>query len=137
MSRGTLLQSSYHIQMLAMSSYLASPGVGDQYRLFAAFFRCAPLLGLPCALSPAHWFMCPRTVHRLRLRPGTFIKINNTYRIIERATVTIAHIAGPWPARRQGVLGIQGNENVPPLHPPPPHYHPSSVFPVPRPPSHP
>lgn len=39
MSRGTLLQSSYHIQMLAMSSYLASPGVGDQYRLFAAFFR--------------------------------------------------------------------------------------------------
>ncbi|GFR47873.1 hypothetical protein Agub_g9682, partial [Astrephomene gubernaculifera] len=37
--RGTLLQSSYHVQLLAMSAYMASSGVGEQYRHFAAYFR--------------------------------------------------------------------------------------------------
>ncbi|KAG2484137.1 hypothetical protein HYH03_017019 [Edaphochlamys debaryana] len=39
LSRGSLLQSSYHIQLLAMSSYLSSGGVGDNYRSCAAYFR--------------------------------------------------------------------------------------------------
>lgn len=40
-ARGALLASGYHIQLLAMSAQLASPGISDQYRECAAFFRYA------------------------------------------------------------------------------------------------
>lgn len=38
-SRGAMLASGYHVQMIAMTGQLASPGVTDQYRECAAFFR--------------------------------------------------------------------------------------------------
>lgn len=38
-SKGSSLQSSFHLQMLAMSSQLASPGIGDSYRMIAKYFR--------------------------------------------------------------------------------------------------
>lgn len=40
-SRGALLASGYHIQLIAMTGQFASPGVTDQYRECAAFYRCA------------------------------------------------------------------------------------------------
>lgn len=36
---GGLMQCAYHIQLLAMSANLASPGVLEQYRKVARYFR--------------------------------------------------------------------------------------------------
>ncbi|KAG2492660.1 hypothetical protein HYH03_009075 [Edaphochlamys debaryana] len=44
-TRSSLLQSAYHIQMLAMSSNLASPGVSGAYRQIARYLRWS-LLGI-------------------------------------------------------------------------------------------
>jgi hypothetical protein len=37
--RGGLLQSAYHIQLLAMTANLAAPGISESYRELARFFR--------------------------------------------------------------------------------------------------
>ena len=38
-AKGSLLQGSYHIQMLTMSLYLASRGVGREYGEYAVEFK--------------------------------------------------------------------------------------------------
>ena len=37
--KGGLMQSSYHIQMVAMAGYLAAPGVTHDFRRLTDFFR--------------------------------------------------------------------------------------------------
>jgi hypothetical protein len=37
--KGGLMQSSYHMQLLAMTSTLAVPGVHDNYREFTTYFK--------------------------------------------------------------------------------------------------
>ena len=39
MAKGGLMQSSYHVQILAMSANIASPGISDTYRNIAKHFR--------------------------------------------------------------------------------------------------
>jgi hypothetical protein len=37
--KGGLMQSSYHMQLLAMTGTLAAPGVHDSYREFTTYFK--------------------------------------------------------------------------------------------------
>ncbi len=39
-AKGSLLQGSYHLQLLTMTAYLASRGVGEDYSQHAVNFRC-------------------------------------------------------------------------------------------------
>ncbi|KAG2484140.1 hypothetical protein HYH03_017022 [Edaphochlamys debaryana] len=42
-AKGSMMQGSYHVQILSMSLYLASPGVGREYGKYAVHFRYAIL----------------------------------------------------------------------------------------------
>ncbi|KXZ42853.1 hypothetical protein GPECTOR_114g304 [Gonium pectorale] len=50
-AKGSMLQGSFHLQMLTMTMYLASPGIGSEYAKYATEFRYA-ILGVKGQLGP-------------------------------------------------------------------------------------
>lgn len=42
-ARSSALQSGYHIQMLAMTSQLASDGIGTQFQTLSSYFKWSVL----------------------------------------------------------------------------------------------
>ncbi|GLC71844.1 hypothetical protein PLESTF_001173100 [Pleodorina starrii] len=122
-AQSSMLQSAYHIQMLAMSSNLASPGVSPAYRRIAKFLRWS-LMSIQGSIPVLDSAFASEENTNVTDRLNSTLKILRPYESNSTTDATASPPApqgtvsgmGP-PSRRRG---RQVMSSIPPSTPPPP-----------------